>query len=207
MTVSRDRTVRVWDTTTGREVAGSPLRGHAWWVWSAAFSPDESQLVSAGQDGKVIVWSFDASGANRRIQQEKVFLGHEGPVFAAAFSPDGQQVASAGHDRRVLVWNPDEIDAIDFKQLVANEPAVPQTSRAFEGHSAPVRSLAFSRDGQSILSGGDDNTVRVWDTLTGRMKAVLRGHSRPVQSCVFSPDGRQVVSDGARRTDQALGYL
>ncbi len=194
LTASRDRTVRLWETATGREVADSPLRGHAWWVWSAAFAPDESRIVSAGQDGKVIVWSFDGSGAQPRIQQEKEFLGHDGPVFTVAYSPDGRHVASAGQDRRILVWNPDEIDAVDIKQLVANEPGVPQQSRAFEGHSAPIRTVTFSRDGESILSGGDDNTVRIWDMLTGRMEAVLRGHSRPVQSCAFSPDGRQVVS-------------
>ncbi len=143
-----------------------------------------------------MVWSFEAGGGEPRIAQQKVFLGHEGPVFAAAFSPDGRLVASAGYDKRVLVWNPSTIEDIDFRQLVSNEPLAPQKSRSFEGHSAPVRSVAFSADGQFLLTGGDDNTVRIWETSSGRPHALLRGHSRPVQSCAFSPDGRQVVSVG-----------
>ena len=185
-TCSRDRTVRVWDVATGREAPGSPLRGHSWWVWSVAFSADQKQLVSAGQDGKVLVWSFgDAAGGGPIARQEKVFLGHEGPVFAAAFSPDGSQVASAGYDKRVLVWQPDKIDQVDLEVLVSKDPLRPQPSRSFEGHSAPVRTVAYSADGQSIASGGDDNIVRVWDAATGKPTAVLRGHSRPVETCAF----------------------
>jgi len=193
---SRDKTARVWDTTTGREIGGSPLRGHSWWVWSAAFSADEKQIVTAGQDGKAIVWSFDSSGATPRVLQHKVFVGHEGPVFAAAFSPDGRQVASAGYDKRVLLWQPEKIKDVDLKDLVAEGPQTAQESRSFEGHSAPVRTVGFSANGEYLLSGGDDNTARIWDTTTGRTRSVLHGHSRPLESCAFSSDGRQVLSGG-----------
>ncbi len=193
---SRDKTVRVWNTATGREVGGSPLQGHSWWVWSAAFSADGTRFVTAGQDGKAIVWSFDARGEEPLIRQSKVFLGHEGPVFAAAFSPDGRQVASAGNDKRVLLWQPDKIKDIDLKDLVAAGPVTAQDSRSFEGHSAPVRTVGFSADGEYLLSGGDDNTARIWETTTGKTRSVLQGHSRPLESCAFSADGRQVLSGG-----------
>jgi WD40 repeat protein len=196
LTASRDRTARVWDTTTGREIADSPLRGHSWWVWSAAFSADGKQIVTAGQDGKVIVWSLDVRGAQPRIAQQKVFLGHAGPVYCAAFSPDGRQVASGGADKRVLVWEPGAVNNVDFRELVSNAPLAQQPSRSFEGHSAPVRAVSFSADGQALISGSDDNTVRIWDAMTGRLETMLRGHSRPVQACAISPDGRQVLSGG-----------
>jgi WD40 repeat protein len=192
---SRDKTVRLWDVASGREVGPSPLREHTWWVWSAAFSGDGRHIVSAGEDGKVIVWSFNPTGPS--VARQTVFLGHEGPVFAAAFSPDSTQVASGGYDRRVLVWRPEAVATVELKQLAAiDEPLRPQESRSFEGHSGPIRSISFSADGRYVLSGSDDNTVRIWDAMAGRLRSVLRGHSRPVQSCAFAPDGRAVLSAG-----------
>ncbi len=195
LTCSRDKTARLWDAATGHKI-GLPLQGHSWWVWSAALSADEKQIATAGQDGKVIIWSVEPRAGEPKIEQQKVFLGHDGPVFAAAFSPDGRQVASAGEDKRVLVWETDKIKDLDFKQLLANQPIAPQDSRSLEGHSAPIRALAFSADGGYLLSAGDDNTVRTWDVIAGKLRTVLRGHSRPVQACAFSPDGRQVLSGG-----------
>jgi WD40 repeat protein/serine/threonine protein kinase len=194
LSASRDKTVRLWDVKTGRELDGSPLQGHSWWVWSAVFSADEKQIVTAGQDGKVILWSVDKSGPAPRITQAKTFLGHKGPVFAVAISPDGRHVASGGSDNRVLLWQPDNIQEVEIKRLVSTAPIEQQESRSFEGHSAPVRALSFATDSRYVLSGGDDNTVRVWEVATGRLRTILRGHSRPVQACAFSPDARHVVS-------------
>jgi WD40 repeat protein len=189
----------VWDLQTRQETAGSPLRGHYGWVWSATFAPDGKQLVTTGEDGRAIVWSFDSAEARAdlRLAARKVFLGHQGPVFTAAISPDGKQIASGGYDKRVLVWQPELIAEVDLRTLVAtSQPLAPQPARALEGHTGPVRTIRFSGGGEYVISGGDDNTLRVWDSLTGRPHAQLRGHSRPVQACAVSPDGRQLLSGG-----------
>ncbi len=194
-----DGSARVWEVTKQRETEGSPLRGHYGPVWAVAFGADKSQIVTAGDDGRVIIWKFEPSQArsNDRLVARKVFLGHQGAVFAAAFSPDGRQVVTGGYDKRVLIWQPDTIADVDLRQLVATgQPLAPQDSRALEGHAGPVRSVQFSPDGQYVLSGGDDNTMRIWEVLTGRPHAQLKGHSRPVQSCAIAPDGQQIVSGG-----------
>jgi WD40 repeat protein/cytidylate kinase len=66
--------------------------------------------------------------------------------------------------------------------------------RILEGHHDIVRSAAFSPDGQQIVSGSHDETVRVWNAQTGDQLAVLEGHISTVTSASFSPDGQQIVS-------------
>ena len=60
---------------------------------------------------------------------------------------------------------------------------------------APVQSVAFSPDGKRIVSGSQDNTLRLWDGVTGKpVGEALKGHSGWVQSVAFSPDGKRIVS-------------
>ena len=58
--------------------------------------------------------------------------------------------------------------------------------QTLEGHSGAVYSVAFSPDGQKIVSGSDDKTVRVWDTATGSLLQTLKGHPHPVTSIAAS---------------------
>jgi WD40 repeat protein len=62
------------------------------------------------------------------------------------------------------------------------------------GHRGVVSSVALSADGHRIASGGWDETVRVWDTNTGRGLHVLRGHTDRIMALAFSPDGHWLVS-------------
>jgi WD40 repeat protein len=66
--------------------------------------------------------------------------------------------------------------------------------RRFAGHKGPVLSVAFAPDGQRIVSGGADGTVRLWDVATGQEIQGFAGHGRPVIAVAVSPDGKQVLS-------------
>jgi Tol biopolymer transport system component/cytidylate kinase len=72
--------------------------------------------------------------------------------------------------------------------------------QVFEGHAANISCVAVSPDGQQIVSGSWDKTVRVWDAHTGDELAVLEGHSRVVTSASFSPNGQQIVSGSSDKT-------
>jgi cytochrome c len=91
-------------------------------------------------------------------------------------------VATAGADAKVAIWTPGR----------------QQPDRVFEGHTAPIVSLAVSPDGARLASASWDHTVRIWSLDDGSHR-VLEGHSQNVNGVVFTPDGRSLVSVGYDR--------
>jgi WD40 repeat protein len=71
----------------------------------------------------------------------------------------------------------------------------------FTGHTDYVMSVAFSPDGNHIVSSSEDQTIRVWDAMTGETAAgPFAGHTGSVRSVAFSPDGHRIVSGANDRT-------
>lgn len=65
----------------------------------------------------------------------------------------------------------------------------------FQGHQSTVLSVAFSPDSRHIVSGSDDNTVRLWNATTGEaIGQPFKGHQAGVAAVAFSPDGRYIAS-------------
>ncbi len=96
---SYDRTIRVWNATTGETVAG-PFTGHTHSVNSVAFSPDGHHIVSGSYDGTIRVWN-----ATTGETVAGPFTGHTGPVRSVAFSPDGHHTVSGSDDRTIRMSN------------------------------------------------------------------------------------------------------
>src|SRR6266702_1266719 len=91
-------------------------------------------------------------------------------------------LVNAGGFSRCRVWN------LTTGETVAGP---------FTGHMEAVRSVAFSPDGQRIVSGSKDRTIRLWNVTTGeRVASSFIGHKDSVESVAFSPDGQCIVSSG-----------
>ena len=61
-------------------------------------------------------------------------------------------------------------------------------------HQDVVNALAFSPDGKTLASGGDDRTAILWDVATAKAKRTLKNHDLTVTSLSFSPDGLVLAS-------------
>jgi WD40 repeat protein len=101
------------------------LTGHKQPVFDVGFSPSDRQVIGAGDDGTIRIWSARRPGLPLRVLR-----GHRGRVNSAVFSRDGRRLVSAGDDGTVRVWS---------------LPSGPQL--VLRGHDGPVQSAAFNPSG------------------------------------------------------------
>ena len=185
---SYDMSARLWNVESGAQLRR--FLGHTSWVWDAEFSPKEDHIVTAGQDGRAYVWDAETG------EPGPPFTGHEGPVFSVSYSPDGHFVATGGYDKRVLIWKPSDVRPYDYRRLQSENGQVTPEQRftALDGHSGPVRSVRYSNDGLFLISGSDDNTVRLWSTEGGQLVKSFRGHDGAVRAVAYARENAQILS-------------
>jgi WD40 repeat protein len=187
---SADFTVRLWDLQ-GNPI-GLPLQGHDGVVTSVAFSPDGQMIFSRGNSsfdfvGSTIhLWNLQGN-LTKKIQHRSICV---------AFSPRKQMIVGGNSDCTISVWSlQDDSIGKTFRGHDHNPPD------AFSGAFAQrVESVSFSPDGQTIVSGGGDNTVRLWDLQGNPIGEPLRGHKGDVFSVAFSPNGQMIVSISRDKT-------
>src|SRR5262249_29099286 len=94
-------------------------------------------------------------------------------------------------DRRVVTVSRESGGATPVAATVA--------PRFFVGHTGAIRSLAIAPDGRRALSASADQTVRLWDVLSGQELRCFKGHTDEVTAVAFAPDGREAASGGRDR--------
>lgn len=68
------------------------------------------------------------------------------------------------------------------------------------GHSGAVRSIVITPDNQTLISGSEDNTIKIWELSTGKLVRTLTGHTNWISSLAISPDGQTLVSGSGDNT-------
>ena len=167
---SGDKTVKLWDTATGKLI--QTLTGHTNWVTGVSFISDGKILASASRDRTVKLWDTQTG------KLIKTLTGHTEWVTGVSFSRNGKMLASASGDKTVKLW--DTATGTEIKPL--------------SGHIDWVYGVSFSRNGKMLASASSDNTVKLWDTATGKQIKTLTGHTYSVNGVSFSPDGKMLAS-------------
>lgn len=171
---------RLYDLVQGKYLRN--VGDHIEWTSKAIFSPDGTQVLTIGQEGKPAFCTQDCSSAKLwNLQTGKLIRSFKHPSNdwqAVAFSPDGSQFVTGGAD--------------NGKSFYLWETASGQLLRTFVGHG--VQALAFSSDGTRIASaGGADKMVILWDVATGTRLHTFY-HPQTVDSVAFDPSGDRLVT-------------
>lgn len=173
--------ITVWDIGRKEELWSG--KGHSAPLGTLAWSPDGMKLASGSWDRTVVIWDPTTGKIIKSLSAGRL------AVYQVAWSPDGTKIAACGDNnntvsrKTVLVWEVGSWE--EFDQLV--------------GHStgpALSRSLAWSPDGHSLLTGGERGHIKVWDINISKVRQTLTGNGGPVLYLGWSPDGTRIAAKG-----------
>lgn len=179
-TVIHDPGVIVWDRD-GKIVA--KLNGHSGRVNTAEFSPDGSRVVTAGKDGKAILWKWE-NGAKTVLlsdQEERAELG--------LFSPDGNRILIITQSGKAQLR--EGLSGIFIAQLAETVPV------AQDGTFEYFNKVNFSPDGSRILTINGNGNIKLWDSLDGTFIRDISNSEPSVNFGIFSQDGTQILTAGS----------
>jgi WD40 repeat protein/tRNA A-37 threonylcarbamoyl transferase component Bud32 len=161
-------------------------------VRAIRFSPDGKRLVVAG---KPVMREWDvATGKPVGNPLEDVsspsITRH---ALSVAYSPDGRFALTGETDGYARLWN------LATGQVVG-KPLLHDGGNFSATEAGNIGAVAFSVDGQVLLSGGSDNSVRLWDRDTGQLIGQLLGHKDAVVGIVVSRDGKTIATASLDKT-------
>lgn len=159
------------------------LRGHLSKVYAMDWASDSRHLVSASQDGKLIVWDAYTANKVHAIPLRSSW------VMTCAYAPSGNYVACGGLDNLCSIYS-----------LKTKEGNV-QVTRELAGHNGYLSCCRFLSDKQILTSSGD-TTCALWDIETGHQTTSLFGHDGDVNCIALSPDGNTFISGSCDATSK-----
>ena len=142
-----DKTIRVWNATTGQCVA-SPFQGHTSRVTSVAYSPDGTHIVSGSWDKTIRVWN-----ATTGQSVAGPFQGHTHYVTSVAFSPDGTHIVTGSLDHSMKVWRVQEL--VSFGDLYEENSWIQSSNGTYFGWMAPWNRNSFHLPFHSLVISSD----------------------------------------------------
>lgn len=177
---SFDNNAYIWDATSGNLLR--TIKDHRDGVSGISFSDDGKYLATCGVDGTVILRRAGSWDVIRTI------AAHSNLVIGVAFSPDGKLLATSSADKTVKVWNIDDvIETFDFTS--GKKP--PQT---LYGHKDAVITVAFSPDGNRLVTASLDGTSKVWEVDPKTSHYTVNAPNEKITSIAFSPKDNRLVT-------------
>lgn len=195
-----------WDSSTRQAIRS--VDAHAKWVRRVHASPDGKIVVSIADDMLAKVWDAESGKLLHTLGGHEPITPHHYPsmLYAAAFSPDGKRLATGDKVGHIVIWNVETGEKVTTLESPGMYTWDPKQRRHSIGG---IRSLAFSRDGQTLAVGGVGNIgnidhldgparVELFDWQAGKSLKVMEDSKFKglVEQLWFSPEDQWLVTSG-----------
>jgi serine-threonine kinase receptor-associated protein len=152
------------------------FQGHKGAVWSARLSKDSEKAVTGSADFSAKVWDTQNG-------EEIHSFAHTHIVRAADFNKDNTKILTGGKEQKLRIFDLYRPEAPAMELL---------------GHEGMIKAVVWDEAHHTVLSAGEDATVRIWDLRTMRESGTIKSEA-PISTMSLSSDG-QYVSWAAGKT-------
>jgi WD40 repeat protein len=174
VTASDDKTARIWEARSGRELFAL---SHAERVATARFSPDGHGVITAAGDAAPI-WNADTGEKISELAAEA--------IQSAVFSPDGQRALTSSHEETfVRVWD------VASSRTIVTVPVLPANPGMIH-----ISTASLSGDGQHMVAVVQDGTARIWKVYP-TVQDMLDYIKRWIPRCLTGDQRKAAFLDGA----------
>ncbi|KAJ6506216.1 quinon protein alcohol dehydrogenase-like superfamily [Mycena vitilis] len=172
-----DGATKIWKADAGTEIFSTPASR---WVVSSLLRSDGKRLIEVTSKGGVCVWDVEAGAMVATFQ---ILICDDDQrskrrLACAALAADDHTFVCGFKDGMVQVWDTES-------QL--------EVTPLLDGHGCQVNGVAFSHNGQLVISGSDDHSIRIW-SRTGVHQRTFLGHTNIVHRVAFSADDSKIAS-------------
>lgn len=186
ITTEYNGAIYLWDTVTKKlHTLLGKNSSEGSWSSKILVSPNGETIASwnASKDGLIRFWNAITGEHKRTIKD------HIRPIRGVEFNRDGSLLASwsfAREDKGIRLWN----------------VATGRHTQTLIGHKYLIDSVTFSPDGETLISGGQDGTILIWDVNTGKHKTLTdqgvdterNTHSNSLMVLMFNSDGSRLAT-------------
>ena len=177
ITGSYDRTSKLWDTETGKEIL--TFTGHQNIVYCLAFNNPFGDRVATGSFDKTAkIWDTSSGECLSTLK------GHTGEIVCLTFDPHASTLATGSMDTSARIWD------VETGQEV----------RALTGHSGEVISLNYAAEGDLVVTGSFDATAKVWDLRIGKTINTLDEHTAELSNATFDFTADYIATSSLDKT-------